>query len=962
MKCFSKLLLVSALLLVIFPRIVPAANLPTLPDSDKIKTGTLANGVRYYIVSNHTHKGAADIALVQKAGRADESADGKGEMTVQAMASLTDLQHFTMHTSSPFSYLRRNDLRPDAGGYVQVSEDATIFRFSNLLEARKPDIVDSTLLMVFDIIGRDNGQAEALYSPVNQAIIVSGDIDAGTVVGKMDMLSMLVTKKKGTPRPDTYRWTATRSSYEFSKGAASVTVELRSPRTPSEDMATVLPLVSSRYANELGIVLRRRISRALSASGTPYSDITFSYTGGSATSGDEVSSIVIHTSDKYLRKATRILAEVLSSLDEDGVTAGEYTEINNELSLQLLKEYGSPVVENARYVDKCIAAFLYGASLASDETNLDFFLDRRMDSGQSAKLFNNYISALIDKSYNMTVRCSTNAEENSEEAIIKAFNDGWKSNGGRMRLASADSTKLKKANGKLKIKAENPEPLFGGKMMTYANGIKVIYLKAPSKGMFNYAWLLKGGYGTMTDLAAGEGAYIGDMLGLYKVAGMSGGEFADMLECNGISMQTDVSISGLSITGSAKSDKLQLLMKSLLALTSDRHLDQNAYDYYRRCRDLTDYGRDMHSRLDSLMTKDLAYSPYKRNIRLADDLPKRAAKYYDNAFGKMNDGVLIIIGDVPEESVRKTMSQYLGSFRTDKGFAFRSRVSNNRISLRRTIVARAEEPEAGIALSAPINYTADNYMATSVAAIAMEEAISDAIASSGWTISSICRTTLFPDESLNMSIVLSKVDPRGLPASLASVDSADIVLNKARAAISRISAEGISPEGLETGKKTVMNFFDSWKGDPQTIGTLLALRYSYGKDIFSNYEGKIAAVDAERVNPILKDLATGGIAEYVVRKKDRKDFTEAPVASLYMPEIPELLPAEGQLVYPFEGMTVPLDTIDIAELEFMPAFIPSPEVVLDIETMRLYKEASKDITMELEAILNEEDEEDCTEL
>lgn len=958
MKYFSKLLFVSALLLALFPRIVPAATLPTLPDSDKIKTGTLANGVRYYIVTNHTHKGTADIALVQKAGRADESHGGKGEVTVQAMASLTDLQHFTMHASSPFSYLRRNDLRPDTGGYVQVSDDATIFRFSNLLEARKPDIVDSTLLMVFDIIGRDNGQAEDLYSPVNQAIIVSGDIDAGTVVGKMDMLSMLVTKKKGTPRPDTYTWTDNRSSFKFSKGAASVSAELRSPRTSSEDMATVLPLVSSRYANELGIALRRRIAMALSASGIPYSDIVFSYTGGSSSPGDENISIEIRTSDKYLRKATGILAEALSTLDEHGVTAGEYTEIGNELSLQLLKQYGSPVVENARYVDKCIAAFLYGASLASDDTNLDFFLDRRMDSEQAAKLFNNYISALIDMSYNLTVRCSTVSDENSEEAIRKAFNDGWNSNGGRkhLHLASADTTKLKKGNGKLKIKNENPEPLFGGTMMTYANGIKVIYLKAPYKGMFSYAWLLKGGYGSMTDLRSGEGAYIQDMLGLYKVAGMTGEEFAAMLNGNGISMQTDVSLSGLSITGSAKSDKLQLLMKSLLALTSDRHTDQDAYDYYRKCHSITDFSGDMHSRLDSLMTKDLTYSPYKRGIRLSDDLPKRAAKYYDNAFGRMNDGVLIIIGDVSEESVRKTMSQYLGSFRTDKGFAFRSRVSDNRISLRRTVYSGAEEPEVGIAMSAPINYTADNYMATSVAAMAMEEAISKAIASSGWTVNSICRTTLFPDESLNMSLVLSKVDPRGLPASLASVDSADIVLGKARAAISAISAGGISPEGLETGKKTVMNYYDSWKGDPQTIGTLLALRYSYGKDIFSNYEGKIAAVNAERVNPILKDLAAGGIAEYVVRKNNRKDFTEAPVTNMTIVGIPELLPAEGQLVYPFEGMTVPLDSIDLAELEFLPAFIPSPEIFLDVETVRLIKEFYDETLVELEAILNDEED------
>ena len=42
-----------------------------------------------------------------------------------------------------------------------------------------------------------------------------------------------------------------------------------------------------------------------------------------------------------------------------------------------------------------------------------------------------------------------------------------------------------------------------------------------------------------------------------------------------------------------------------------------------------------------------------------------------------------------------------------------------------------------------------------------------------------------------------------------------------------------------------------------------------------------------------------------------------------------MLPAEGQLVYPFEGMRVPLDTLDLRELEFLPAYVPEPEETSD---------------------------------
>lgn len=925
MKILSKILTVSALLVAITPIIVPAATLPKLPDSDKITTGTLANGIRYYIVTNPTHKGTADIALVQKAGKLDEPVVHRGGTGVQAMASLTDLPHFSISEYSPFSFLKGNSIRPDKSGYVTVSENATIYRFNDLLQANKPDIVDSTLLMVFDIIGRDNRPIGQLYSPSDQAIIISGDINAGALLGKMDMLSMFVNKKNGVAREKRYEWQDRERAFKMihSWTDNAVEAQFRSPRAPFEEMGTVLPLVSSRYAKELEIILKRRLFQALSSEGVPYRDISFSYRSGSDNPGDETTTVGISTSAEYLEKAAAILARTLACLDENGVSAKEYSNAQNKLALELLEEYGSPVVENSKYVDKCISAFLYGSSLASDDTNLDFFLDRNMPVEQATTLFNNYISALLDKSANLTVRCTADTYRTSEESVSKAFTEGWKVSGDRNGgfRSSPDTTKLKKQNGKLKVKIENPEPLFGGTMITYANGIKVIYRRTPTKGMINYAWLLKGGYGSMPDLKEGEGPYIQDMLGLYRVGDMSGAEFADMLNGNGISMQSEVSLSGFTVMGSAKADKLRLLMKSLHALASDRSIDMDAYNYYRECQALQDHGNDMYAKLDSLMTKDLSISPYKRSITLSDDLPKRAEKYYDNVFGRMNDGVLIIVGDVSETSVRSAMSQYLGSFRTDRAYTYRSKLKDNRIAGRKTVYEWGKEPEIGIAMSAQINYTSDNYMAACVAATAMEEAVADAVASSGWTMDAISHVALFPDESLNMSITLSQVNPNGLPASLASVDSADIVLSKARKAIYRLGTEGITPEVLNTGKTVVMNYYDSWKGDPRTIGTILALRYSYGKDIFTNYGGKIAAVSAEKVNPILKDLSRGGIAEYVVRK-NRQEIQEPPVEDKVRLEIPEMLPAEGQLVYPFEGMTVPLDTLDLSELEFIPPFIP----------------------------------------
>ena len=109
---------------------MPAADLPTLPVASQIRTGVLDNGVAFYLVTNHTEKGKADVALVQKGGYGCETPLTAGSSAVHAMGSLTMLPHF--RTNTPFNFLSDNCIWPGKDGYVAVYEDATIYRFSNL--------------------------------------------------------------------------------------------------------------------------------------------------------------------------------------------------------------------------------------------------------------------------------------------------------------------------------------------------------------------------------------------------------------------------------------------------------------------------------------------------------------------------------------------------------------------------------------------------------------------------------------------------------------------------------------------------------------------------------------------------------------------------------------------------------------------------------------------------------------
>ncbi len=894
-----------------------AADLPTLPPAKNINHGTLPNGITYYIVTNPSYKGMADVALVQKAGYGDESPERRGGVTVRTRSALYGLSHFS--SSSPFEFLDRNAIFPSDFGFAKISSDATVYRFENISQDRHPDAVDSTLLMAFDIISCANEGMDELYTPDRQAIIVSGDVNPEAIRGKMDMLSMLISKKEGRSDREEAGWKSTglkvKALHSWTRN--SVSAEYASPRTPRSEMASVLPLVTSRYADNLGIILKRRLSRALINETVPFSSIDYSYTGSGKGPGPEKVRIAVSTDRPHLKKAVEILAETLSALDSEGVSPEEYADIENELALMYNTKLGKAVIENSHYVDNCVSAFLYGASLASDKDELGFFSDRMMDAAASAGLFNNFLSALIDRSDNLTLSCETFTDDHTAEQLRNTFEDAWDKKGSRQSHAyGADTSSLRKASGKLKLRSENPEPLFGGKVWIFSNGLKVIYKQLPGNGFFNYSWRIKSGFSIIPDLKPGEEAYIGEMLGTFKIAGMGGDDFRQMLLSNGIGMETEVSAAEFNIHGMAMASKADLLMKALLSISGDRASDPAAFNRFmdrERMRIAEDI--PVAAKLDSMMNRGVMLSGYKSAVLPDASLPGKAMNYFDDIFSRAGDGVLIITGDIGEARLKKALLKYLGALHTEKGFSSRFRGNAAELSTEETVVSYGNKAAVGIETTAPINYTAQNFISAYIASLAAKDALLSAAAECGWNADFSSRISIFPKENLTIGIVAAKADAAGLPASMMPLDSADLVKDRLRAALSSLGKSGITQDALQSYKAVISNYYKSWFNDPSAVSRMLSLRYSYGKDLVSDYDKKIASVSRADVNRIITDLPKGGIAQYIVRSSRSSDFQEVPVKDMRSLHIDVPGPAEGNLAYPFGDATVPADTsIDLSSI------------------------------------------------
>ena len=158
-----KYLILTLCALFSFSRMVPAqTQLPPLPVDSRIQKGTLGCGVTYYMVTDPSVKGYADVAIVQR----DEPLSAAKRTTLSS------------------SYLRRMSIAPGPEGYLSDTDGSTVYRFCHVPFYR-PEALDSTLLYTFGLVARSKAQ---------QAVIVSGDIDAPELKKKLDVFSMLVPR------------------------------------------------------------------------------------------------------------------------------------------------------------------------------------------------------------------------------------------------------------------------------------------------------------------------------------------------------------------------------------------------------------------------------------------------------------------------------------------------------------------------------------------------------------------------------------------------------------------------------------------------------------------------------------------------------------------------------------------------------------------------------------------------
>lgn len=854
---------------------MPAQDLPEMVSDPAVKQGFLPNGMAYYIATDKSQKGMADFALVQKTGL---KTDSLSSMTVEAARKALSYVP-RLERRSPQEFMISHGASSGKHGFAEVRDDATVFRFPGVRISDGKTVLDSALLVIMDMAERsswsDDAYVKKWYAPSDQAVIVSGDVDAGAVSEKLKMLSYMTPRRESAARRD-YVWESMpQPVMDFSPadtdGVLPVSMSWRSARPPRSYMNTVQPETFSMTMNVLGSIACNRIRKLLMEREIPVADVRYGYVDASEGPHDESFFVTVYADASDSEEALLAIAEVMASLDGSGASVSEYRLSRSGYLDKLAAIAGTEINPDGEYVDRCVSAFLYNSSLVSSAGRLKYHESRNLPDTTGVRLFNDIVTAILDGSKDLSLSCPGISDEISFKArldsvwTVNAMND-------MVRTAAPnllDTVSFPCPEGKVRVRSAKKDHLSGGTVWTFSNGFKVVYKKMPSYGKVFYTLALNGGYGSISDLETGEGAYLSDFLDLCYVAGLKGTDFKKILSAERIDMQTKVTLSNTLISGYAPEGKIRLLMKSFVALARERRPDEAAFRYYMSCDPLV-LSLNENTRMarmtaiDSIMCPGYKYSSYKSSGKLDAGFASKAEKFFSGQFAKMNDGVLAIVGDVDEAALKKILLEYVGAFPTEETAFRRPVVKYQPVSGWSTYTLDGESGSIDIVMSARMPITADNYASAAVASMILEERLGKTVAQAGMSMELSYNCRIYPEERLNMIISFSEVSETGFAEGMKAmkvIDALDVI----REELAVMSEEGIDDRILAACKASLKNIVSLEMKDPLYWTNAIVLRYLDGKDFTTSNMNRIDSVSPESVKAVFQLLDSGSKVEYIIK-------------------------------------------------------------------------------------------------
>ena len=864
LKCIFNIFFVLALL---FGTRSFAQELPKMPEDTGIQMGVLPNGTNYYVVANPGTKGLADFALVQKSGKGFSNKVKTTEISESLLTRLPNLDGL-----SPRKFFMDYDVVPKEGRFISVQDGKAVFRFSNVVLKDRPQMLDSTLLVLMSMIHSmrdyEDSFVRSCYAPSENAIIISGDVKTDEVIEKIKMLSYMTPNYAAVQRNE-YVWREKDAKYISIKSSgrtAIIKAAWKLPATPPQFVGTIQPAVHSKLILELGDIASNRIVRALASKGIASTSAKYSHKPSSQTGGDEDFEVSIVVEDKCALEALAIVAEVLSSISSEGVSIAERKFAHGRFMRKSFEKSVLPVRSDKEYVDICINAFLHGDIPVPATQLYEFYSSKDVSDSVETLALNRLASAVLRVDKNMIVKCISSTEI-EQDSLKSLFVNAWKRQSTLSPAAEiivSDTLKKLSHTKKMPMLLSKKEHMSGGYIWNFANGLKVIYKRMDTCGKFYWGMGLNGGYADIKNLSVGEGAFVGDMMTMSKISGMLWKDYVNYLEQQGLYIDVAVSLFSTTLKGVAQVDGLPLLFRTLQAITTEREFDKDAFEAYKREQwlHLERTAKSSKVVIDSLMCPGYKYSGIKTSGKLSNSLIDKSETLFKDVFSKLNDGVIVIIGDQEESLVRKQIQGYLSKLPTTKLTSVRPSISYKITSGAMTHTAEGRRNAIYLAMSVPFAVTTQNNAISHVAGMLLQNSLTSALVGTGLYANVYYNTSVTPQDLFNVMIVLEQVP------GVERKDAVEVARKVVRSVLDpNVGIAEITDAQVEGCKEWLKHNHSCRMQSPQYWVDAILRRYLDGRDFTSGYDAQMDGVTSEAVRALLASLKGAGKVEYIIKKK-----------------------------------------------------------------------------------------------
>ena len=231
----------------------------------------------------------------------------------------------------------------------------------------------------------------------------------------------------------------------------------------------------------------------------------------------------------------------------------------------------------------------------------------------------------------------------------------------------------------------------------------------------------------------------------------------------------------------------------------------------------------------------------------------------------MNDGLLILVGDMDEAVLKKILLSSVDGFRTtDRAFR-RPQLRYQPASGWSTYTVDGNVNSVDVAMSVPMTLSSDNVVAAELAVMVLRKYLAAALEKTDYHVAVTHACKIYPQERFNVLITLAEAPEEGFSSDVRQVTPIE-ALAIVRSALSDVSDMKISPSELSAMKTRLKGRLNIEMNDPFYWLNVISRRYLAGKDFTSGYEQKADAVTEARIKELLMLLNKGSKVEYVISR------------------------------------------------------------------------------------------------